>query len=304
MLVLVNGLPLFSKRLVKDLNSLDKNNTYVFADTYYSLWDKIKFFALIPFSKIVISFNGVSDNSGSLNWVLKFKKKLVMQWQGTDVSLAVERFNNNTINRKYIDNALHFTDAIWLKKDLDTFINSVKLVNFKHFNFLKNETNYKKNSVLSYIGKGRESFYGYDDLLLAAKKFPEIDFNIIGSDGDGLACVSNIKFHGWVDEVVVNKLMRETSIFVRLTKHDGNSVSVYEALGNGCEVIWSYPSEKSYLATNSTELISVMNDLVYKITERNFTPNDSNYSYIQDNFNKEKIIGNYINVLNEFSKIK
>ena len=75
MLVLVNGLPLFSKRLVKDLNSLDKNNTYVFADTYYSLWDKIKFFTLLPFSKIVISFNGVSDNSGSLNWVLKFKKK-------------------------------------------------------------------------------------------------------------------------------------------------------------------------------------------------------------------------------------
>ncbi len=302
MLVLVNGLPLFAKRLVKDLNSLDKKNTYIFADTYYSYWDKIKFFLLIPFSKIVISFNGVSDHSGSLNWVLKLKKKLVIQWQGTDVSLALERHNNHTINRKYIDASIHFTDASWLKNDLDKFINSVKIVHFKHFYFIKNEIKYKKISVLSYIGKGRESFYGYDELLVTAKNFPEIQFNIIGSNGEGIEKFQNIVFHGWIDETKVNQLMRETPIFVRLTKHDGNSVSVYEALGNGCEVIWSYPNEKCYLATNSDELISVMNDLVLKIKECNFTPNASNFSFVQENFNKEVIIGNYIKVLNEFSK--
>ena len=304
MLVLVNGLPLFAKRIVKDLNAFDRRNTYVFTDTYYSLWGKIKFFLFLPFSKVIISFNGVSAPSGSLNWALKFKKKIVMQWQGTDVSLALSRFNDNTIYRKYIDNSIHLTDAVWLKSELDKFINSVKIVPFKHFNMIENKVNYKQISILSYIAKGRESFYGYDELFLAAKNFPEIQFNIIGTDGEGKELLQNIVFHGWIDEFKVNQLMRESPIFIRLTKHDGNSVSVFEALGNGCEVIWSYPNEKSYLATDSNELISVLEDLVLSIRARNFTPNQNNFHFVKDNYNKEVILSNYIKVLNNFSNEK
>ena len=97
MLVLVNGLPLFGQKLASDLNEFDSNNRYVFFNTYYSLWDKILFFLLVPFCRLVISFNGVSDKSGSLDAALFFRKKIVMQWQGTDVLLAKQRFESNSL---------------------------------------------------------------------------------------------------------------------------------------------------------------------------------------------------------------
>jgi len=118
MLVLINGLPLFSKRLADDLNSFDASIRFVFCDTYNSKVQQLKFLALLPFADLVISMNGVTDNSGSLNAVLKLNKKLVMQWQGTDSLLAMERFKNGTIKRDYIDHAIHFVDSSWLFDEL------------------------------------------------------------------------------------------------------------------------------------------------------------------------------------------
>ncbi len=302
MLVLVNGLPLFSKRLVKDLNSLDKKNTYVFADTYYSSWQKIRFLFLLPFCRVVISFNGVSDNSGSLNWVLRLKKKMIMQWQGTDVLLAVERFENGTIQKKYIENSTHFTDAPWLKDELKDIVSSVRILNFKHLEFQQNSQPYKEISVLSYMGQGSENFYGFQQFKSAAEKFPTIHFHIIGSNGKGLESLPNITFHGWVSEVEVKKRMIETPIFVRLVDHDGNSISVIEALGNGCEVIWSYPNEKCFLAKTGAELAQSISEISELITSRNNIPNEANYLFVKEKYRKDIVIGNYIKEINEFGK--
>ena len=302
MLVLVNGLPLFSKRLVKDLNSLDKKNTYVFADTYYSSWQKIRFLFLLPFCRVVISFNGVSDNSGSLNWVLRLKKKMIMQWQGTDVLLAVERFENGTIQKKYIENCTHFTDAPWLKDELKDIVSSVRILNFKHLEFQQNSQPYKEISVLSYMGQGRENFYGFQQFKSAAEKFPTIRFHIIGSNGKGLESLPNITFHGWVSEVEVKKRMIETPIFVRLVDHDGNSISVIEALGNGCEVIWSYPNEKCFLAKTGDELAQSISEISELINSRNNIPNEGNFLFVKEKYRKDIVIGNYIKEINEFGK--
>ncbi len=302
MLVLVNGLPLFSKRLVKDLNSLDKKNTYVFADTYYSSWQKIRFLFLLPFCRVVISFNGVSDNSGSLNWVLRLKKKMMMQWQGTDVLLALERFENGTIQKKYIENSTHFTDAPWLKDELKDIVSSVRILNFKHLEFQQNSQPYKEISVLSYMGQGRENFYGFQQFKSAAEKFPTIRFHIIGSNGKGLESLPNITFHGWVSEGEVKKMMIETPIFVRLVDHDGNSISVVEALGNGCEVIWSYPNEKCFLAKTGDELAQSISEISELITSRNNFPNEENYLFVKEKYRKDIVIGNYIKEINEFGK--
>jgi monofunctional biosynthetic peptidoglycan transglycosylase len=103
MLVLINGLPLFSKQLAENLGHFDSNSNYVFCDTYNSKLHQLKFLALLPFADVVISMNGVTDNSGSLNAVLKLKKPLIMQWQGTDSLLAVERNKSGAIKRDYID---------------------------------------------------------------------------------------------------------------------------------------------------------------------------------------------------------
>ena len=84
-----NGLPYFGKKLVNDLNDFAPQNSFSFFDTYSSKVEQIKFASSLPFSNLVISMNGVSEKSGSLDLVLKLKKRLLMQWQGTDVLIAL-----------------------------------------------------------------------------------------------------------------------------------------------------------------------------------------------------------------------
>lgn len=299
MLILVNGLPLFSQRLVKDLNLLDPNNRYIFTNTYYSKIDKIKFIFLLLFAKIVISFNGVSDESGSLNWVIRFKKKLMMQWQGTDVSLAVERYKSNTLNKKYIDYATHFTDAPWLKDELKDVLKSIEILPFKYIETNQYPEKFAKISVLSYIGKGREEFYGYEIIKASAKANPDIDFHIIGIDGKNLDKIENIYFYGWITDQEVKRIMKSSPIFVRLTQHDGNSLAVAEALSYGCEVIWSYPFKKCYLANSIDELNQNILDLSQKIKLRNYEPNFDNIKFVKENYIKKQVIGNYIKTIND-----
>ena len=42
-------------------------------------------------------------------------------------------------------------------------------------------------SVLSYVARGRESYYGWEEIKKAAVAYPEVDFVIVGSDGEGLS---------------------------------------------------------------------------------------------------------------------
>ena len=201
MLVLFNGLSHFGKKLVAELNEFDPQNKYVFLDTYSSLKAKLLFIFLLPFSKLVVSFNGVSDRSGSMDWVLRFKKKLLMQWQGTDVQLALQRAQDGVIYNKYISYAEHVTDFQFLKKELDTIINNVTLLPYKHYSKDAVELiNYKQLSVLSYVAKNREDFYGMHLIQQLAIKYPSIVFHIVGTDNEDFITSDNVKLLGWVDQ--------------------------------------------------------------------------------------------------------
>ena len=53
MYVLVNGLPYFGKILVNDLNEFGSKRKCIFLNTYYSRWDKLLFFLLLPFTFVL-----------------------------------------------------------------------------------------------------------------------------------------------------------------------------------------------------------------------------------------------------------
>jgi glycosyltransferase involved in cell wall biosynthesis len=299
MFVLVNGLPLFGKNLVKDLNEFDSNNRYIFLNTYYSKIDKILFFILLPFSSLVISFNGVSDFSGALNWAMKWKKKILMQWQGSDVMLAKERFYNGTILMDYINSSTHVTDFEYLKNELEEIGINSKILSFKHLSTNTLNTNYDKISVLSYVGNNNEDLYGFDLIIEAAKVLVDIEFHVIGTNAtnyDNLP--ENLIVHGWKEKTEVIDLMKKNPIFLRMTKHDGNALSVYEALSLGCEVIWTYPSEFTNRAKNTAELINQILELKNKIEDRKMSPNFLQSAQVLKSFDKKVVISNYVKFIN------
>jgi glycosyltransferase involved in cell wall biosynthesis len=299
MKVLISGLPLFSKRLAEELQKFDPESKYIFLDTYNSKWDQLKFFLQIPFTDCVISMNGVTDNSGSLNLVLKWKKKLILQWMGTDALLAMDRFKNKTIERKYIDYSYNFVDSEWLMEEVKSVNLEPEYLHFKSLVVKPNPTIYKRISVMSYVAENRQAFYGMVRISELAKAFPEIDFQLFGLTKSDFPITSNVHLNGWVSADEFENRLRETPIFLRLTEHDGFSVSVIEALGAGCEVIMSLPFDLTYLARNINEAIEGMKQLIEKIEQRGMKPNEEMMETVKTRFNSEILATNYIQKIKE-----
>ena len=299
MKVLISGLPLFSKRLAEELQKFDPESKYIFLDTYNSKWDQLKFFLQIPFSDVVISMNGVTDNSGSLNLVLKWKKKLILQWMGTDALLAMDRFKNKTIERKYIDYASNFVDSEWLMEEVKSINVEPEYLHFKSVVVKPNPTVYKRISVMSYVAENRQAFYGMERIAALAKEFPEIDFQLFGLTKSDFPITSNVHLNGWVSADEFENYLRETPIFLRLTEHDGFSVSVIEALASGCEVMMSLPFELTYLARNTNEAIEGIEQLIEKIESRGMKPNNEMMELVKTRYNPETLATNYIQKIKE-----
>ena len=303
MKVVFTGLPYFASQLVDDLNKFDPNNNYIFCDTYNSKWDQFRFIMhLITGASVVVSFNGVSSNSGALNWVLKLKKKLLMQWHGTDVLMVEKNKTKGCFTDKYILYASSYTDAPWLRDELASINIEAKLLHFKSMPISNSETAFKKISGFTYLAEGREVFYGLKQINELALAFPDIQFHIAGSTGALENIAGNLVFHGWVDKDEMHKLRSENPIFIRLTEHDGYALSVMESIANGNYVLWNQNHSQCELVQNSNSLISEFEKLKIKIEDSNFKKSFENIEWAKINLNREKVLTEYINTLHNFAK--
>lgn len=293
--VVVNGLPYFSRKLVEDLQGFAPQHRFRFYDTYNSKIEQLKFAWALRKADVLISINGVSDRSGSMDLALKMNKKIWFNWVGTDVLLAVERFKNGSIYREYIDRAIHSTDAPWLQAELKTAQIEAKIIHSKWLDIQSNASDFPRLQVYSYIAANREDFYGWKTIQQLALANPEIPFIIAGSDGTQLNSIPpNVQFKGWLTTQEMTELRNASPIFIRLAEHDGFSLSVLEALAAGCEVIWKYPFENCHhLKDVEVDFSKVVN----LVKERNFTRNKENIAYIAMNFQKEVILNNFIQEL-------
>ncbi len=303
MRVLINGLPLFASRLAVDLNEFDSENKYIFLDTYNSKWAQIKFLILLPFSKLVISLNGVTDNSGSLNWVLRFKKKLILQWMGTDSLIAQERFHNGTILRKYVDYGHNFIDSSWLKEELNSINIKTDWVNMKYqakkFNVPEI---YEKISVMTYIAQNRQEFYGIKECLELAKKYRNIPFKIFGVSECEFPITENVTLLGWRPEQEIFNEMEKSPIFLRLTEHEGFPLTLIEAMAHGCEVIWTFPFENVTQISDLEDLFLKFDHLLKKIEGRDLKPNLEIVNFVKEKFDRKTILNSYLQKIKSLGK--
>jgi len=94
-------------------------------------------------------------------------------------------------------------------------------------------------SVVSYVPDTRRDFYGLPTLLAAARELTDTRFKIFRGHGEGVEdAPPNIEFLGYVPDV--GKLLEESNVFVRLVEHDGDSVTVGEALLHARPVVYTY----------------------------------------------------------------
>ena len=297
MKVLFTGLSYFSKKIVNELKEFDKENKYVFCDTYISKKDKLRFLAHLPSADLVVSFNGASRKSGTLDSAIFLKKKIMMQWHGSDVLSVVRHQQNGEYTSKYIDAATSYTDAIWLKESLDKLGVKAEMLHFKHVE-VKHETNaFKEMGAVSYIAEGKEEMYGIDKLIFLADAFPEITFNVIGSSSDKYQNKKNVVFHGWLGLEERQKIMNRYPVYIRLTSHDGFSLSIMEALANGNYVLWNNPHEMCYVLKDEKKLVDLFEKIKTDAEKNKLQRLSVNMKWVEENFNRETVLNKYVTEL-------
>jgi hypothetical protein len=292
MKVLIVGLPLFAERLRKELNEFDFDNTYYNLDTYYSKKDKLKALFMIPFVDVVYSINGTLGNSGVINLALKFKKKVMFTWVGTDVVKAGKLVVKN---ERYLHAVEHYCEVGWIQEELEELGVKAEILNFVSFNknFDLKEPITKRLQVLSYIPDNRAEFYGMKEYLELARSFPEIDFTIAGAKAEAhYPLPVNITALGWVKDM--NALMERIHVCVRFPEHDGLSSFILESLARGKKVIYKYPFHFCETCASFEDMKSSISRFNSDFLKGEIILNEEGKKFIESNFNSDVILGTLV----------
>lgn len=223
-----------------------------------------------------------------------FGKRCVLDWIGTDVlelQPPVAFFLSKLVNR-------HVTGAPWLvgelrEKGIDSkWVPHLPLLNAKRVPLPKEFT------VLVRLSH-RFNFYGGKEVEEVMSHFPSVMFHVIGIvDKKNRIDTPNVKYFGWVEYKKMDEVYRDTTVLLRLTKHDGLSFMVLEALAHGRYVIWSKEFPHCFKATKALDAVKHLEKLV-DVKEINV----SGLNFINDAFSKDiwtdKMVIIYKDILSE-----
>lgn len=290
MKVLIVGLPYFAKNLKRDLTEFDPSNKYYFLDTYYNKWDRIKALFLIPRMDVVYSINGTLGTSKVFDLALKLKKKLMITWVGTDVLKAKKL---KEVNQAFLNKANHYCEVEWIQQELLELKVNAKVLNFFNFKETKKPSFPEGNQlhVLSYISKGREDYYGWNEVLEAAKQLPEVQFTIVGTDKEE-NLPENLKCLGWVEDM--DAQFENCHCTIRFVEHDGLSGFVLESLYRGKYVVYSEKLNHCLHAKSTEDIIEKLKNLSDSLNQQTLSINSSGIEFVKENFNTDFILSELI----------
>jgi hypothetical protein len=94
-------------------------------------------------------------------------------------------------------------------------------------------------SVLAYWMDGRAEHCGAPEVLEAARRMPDVRFDVVGTTGEGLDVPSNVRFHGNVSDM--ERRYADATVLLRPIAHDAVPAGmVEEALAFGRYVVYSH----------------------------------------------------------------
>jgi hypothetical protein len=218
-------------------------------------------------------------------------KKVIVHWIGTDVMYATstkEWILNSYLRKiayKIVD--LHLVDFDPLAIELGSIgIDAEVIPLMPDVPLLEYDLVWpRENSVFVYLPEKEQEFYGSEIVFKVAKNLPDIEFLITGHSGKHAPRLPNIEYLGYVDDL--ESVWRRVKIYLRLTKHDGLSHSVIEALARGKHVIWSYEFPYCHKASTFQETIDALRNIFMENQ-----PNVEAARYVRYTFDPVKIVDN------------
>lgn len=227
-------------------------------------------------------------------WVLCFtfmrltRRRIIIHWIGTDV-LTLSPLFAKCFSR--LGN-MHLSQAPWLVEEL-----KAKGVVSRWLPIVPSlvavcEPLPRMLTVLTYLGsrESKNDFYGKEDTEELIKRFPDVNFLIVGKVGrESKLNLSNVSYLGLVESERMNDVYNSSTVLLRLTKHDGLSFMVLEALNRGRYVIWTKDFPYCYMAKDSSEAIEY-----FEALRGVNIVNEHGIKFINDSFDN-KWVGRLVN---------
>jgi len=293
--IAIIGNSFFGQILERHLNDFDEKNFYTFYNTNEKYVDKLKFVRDILFMDIVYSVSATISGGGALNLALKLNKKIVQHFIGSDVLSAQEDFKKQNINQKLIKKSKYLCEVDWIQRELkDIEINATISSIIVYENSMEAKA-FENFTVLTYVGKGKEKFYGIEDFIALARDFPNITFNIAGIERYK-NLPENIKCLGWVN---MFDTFQNSTVFIRNVSHDGLAFTVLEALSLGRVVFYNYHFPHVSYFNEYLSLKNQFEEVVAKFYNHTLNVNEKSIEFVKENFNKEKVLPDLIKAICE-----
>ena len=227
--------------------------------------------------------------------LLSLRKILIFHWVGSDILRLKKHLSEEKLLAEVFSlnkNVYHLCEVKWTQeelKNLGILAEIIPVVGIE----IPNEVSWPQNfSILTYIGNGRETFYGLNEILHIALTFPNIPITVIGTNcekcKDKVKSIKNIKFLGWINNVY--EIMRQHPVYVRHVKHDGLSISVLEALALGRHVCYNYPLEGVWYTSNLKELTITIGKLYDSYKQGKLNINRKGQSFVRRFYERKRVV--------------
>lgn len=194
-----------------------------------------------------------------------WRRPLVIHWVGADVLFALDAFRAGQASAQLLRHAIHLADAPWLPAELEELGVEADYVPMPVPAISREEpprlpTEFRVLVYYPVDPIDREGFDA-DTIFRVIASFPDIRFLLIPSPPEALPqpLPPNLEARAWVDDM--DAVYRETTVYLRLTHHDGTSFMAVEALSRGRHVIWPFPMTGVTQARTYDEVAAALRDL-------------------------------------------
>ncbi len=243
-------------------------------------------------------FHLISTPLPLISKLSKYGQPILYHWIGTDVYRFIkDSYIKRQIKKYFILSPLVKNLVVWdnLKSELSQFNVKSTVLPLVELNVKKDIPSLPaKFSVLSYVPYKRWEFYNGDIILKLAEKFPDIDFHLLAAEGKTVR-LSNVHTYGFIKDVT--PFYESNSVLIRIAKHDGLGKMVVSALSYGRHVLWNMSFPHCIYVNSLDDCISSLN-----LLKRKRVLNSAGRAYVEQNFNREKILDNYYHLFKSIIK--
>ena len=221
------------------------------------------------------------------------RKPMLIHWVGTDVVFALESFRAGQASRFLLEHATHIVDAPWLAEELAEMgiASEYQPLPVPAIHEGEPPPLPQAFTALIYypVDPVDREVYDAETYFRLVRDFPEITFRLVPSPPETLPgpIPPNLHATGWVADL--DPVYRDTTVYIRLTSHDGTSFMAVESLSRARYVIWTHPMPGAIQATGYKDVAANLRSLYDRHQRGELPLNDEGRQSILDLFDTSRL---------------